>query len=181
MERPKEYYDHWLVYGCVQSRIELFVFYWPCHHWSVCRTTSPCRTSSLSSAWTSCRRRTSLSCRAPVRCNDSSVNPSRWPRCSRARRASWCRSRTPSRASRWSWPVSQLSSWEYRLQCNRHVFFVRKGWVQLRKIISITIAVQRRLQSEITKHVLQITGSVILKSNMAGVDILNGFYRSLSF
>merc|ERR1712072_1675691 len=66
---------------------------------SCSRTTSRCRTSSPSSAWTSCPRTTSSRSRAPDRCPSSSRSRSPSPRSSRASPASSCPSRRPSRTS----------------------------------------------------------------------------------
>mmetsp|Transcript_29278 Transcript_29278/g.78617 ORF Transcript_29278/g.78617 Transcript_29278/m.78617 type:complete len:230 (+) Transcript_29278:1176-1865(+) len=65
-----------------------------------CRTTSPSRTSSLFSAWTSSRRTTSSPSPGLARSSASSPSPSTWRRSSPAPPASLSPSPTPSPASR---------------------------------------------------------------------------------
>ncbi len=75
-----------------------------------CSATRGCRTSSRSSAWTSCPKRTSSRCRARARSSGSSPSRSTSPKCSPARPASWSTSPTPSRASRAWWTASTTTS-----------------------------------------------------------------------
>jgi ATP synthase F1 beta subunit len=65
-----------------------------------CSATRRCRTSSPSSAWTSCRKRTSSPWPAPARSSASCRSRSSWLKSSPVRRASWLPWKTPSRASR---------------------------------------------------------------------------------
>ena len=65
-----------------------------------CSATRTCRTSSRSSAWTSCPRRTRSSSRAPARSRSSCRSRSSWPSSSPASPASTCRSTRRSRRSR---------------------------------------------------------------------------------
>ena len=60
-----------------------------------CRSTRACRTSSPSSAWTSCPKRISSPSPARARSSASSASRSTSPRCSPTSPASSCRSRTP--------------------------------------------------------------------------------------
>ena len=89
-----------------------------CHWLMMCddRTTSHCRISLLSSAWTSCLKMTSWRSLVLVRSSDSWASRSRLPRFSQAPRVNWCRSRTPFEASRWFLMVSLIcgvsGSWE---------------------------------------------------------------------
>merc|ERR1719219_181082 len=61
---------------------------WPVASRSSSRTTSPSRTSSLSSVWTSCPRRTRSRLPGRGRSRGSFHSPSRLPKCSPARRVS---------------------------------------------------------------------------------------------